>query len=387
MKDLLLIPISWLYGLVVGIHNRLFDMGVLKSKSYDIPVISVGNITVGGTGKTPHVEYLIRLLHRQCKVAVLSRGYKRKSRGYRVADQQSTAADIGDEPLQMKRKYDDIVVAVCADRREGIEHLTADNGTRDTDVRLPAAAYQHRWVKPGINILLVDYHRQLHADHMLPYGRMRERKEESKRADIIIITKCPSAIKPMDFRLLRDSIGVYPYQTLLFTTMQYRALRPMYCGEDVELSSLDRDTHVLLIAGVAHPERMADDLQPHFSHPITLKSYADHHFFTANDIADINATFAALPDPRIAITTEKDSARLFGQKGFEEDLRHHFFMAPIEVKFLQDEEEVFNEKILSYVEKNSKNSILVQHKNQPTQDQPKEEKKNNTISFRSNMTP
>ena len=386
MKQLLLLPISWIYGIVVGIRNQLFNMGVLKSASYDVPVISVGNITVGGTGKTPHVEYLIRLLRQHCHVAVLSRGYKRKSKGYQLADDNSTAADIGDEPLQMKRKYADITVAVCADRRQGIDHLMHDEATSNTDVILLDDAYQHRWVKPGINILLVDHQRLLHTDHMLPYGRMRERKEESKRADIIVITKCPTTMKPMDFRLLRDNLGVYPYQTLLFSTMSYQALRPMYCGNDIHLHDLDTDTSVLLIAGIAQPQRMADDLQPHFHRPITLKSYPDHHAFTPRDIADINAAYAALPEPRVAITTEKDAARLFGQKGFDDDLRHHFYMAPIEVQFLLDEAETFNAKILSYVEKNSKNSILVQQK--PPLPAEKEKKKgNNTISVRKDLVP
>ena len=385
MKHILLLPISWLYGLVVGIRNHLFNMGVLKSKAYDIPVIAVGNITVGGTGKTPHVEYLIRLLHPHCKVAVLSRGYRRKSKGYQLASDSSTAADIGDEPLQMKRKYPDITVAVCADRRKGIEHLINDDTGKDTDVILLDDAYQHRWVKAGITILLIDYHRQLHDDRMLPYGRLREQKEETRRADIIIMTKCPTTLKPMDFRLMRDSIGVYPYQTLLFTTMRYKALQPMYCGEDVAWDAVDADTHVMIVAGIAQPEAMADDLQQHFHHPITLKAYPDHHFYSSKDIADINAAYNALPQPRMVITTQKDAARLFGMKGIDDDLRQHFYMAPIETEFLLDEGQTFDSKILGYIEKNSKNSILVQQKHKEEKKE-KNTPKNNTITFRSDLT-
>ena len=180
-----MLPLSWIYGMGVGLRNQLFDLGVLKSKAYDIPVISVGNITVGGTGKTPHVEYLARLLKDKVKVAVLSRGYKRKTRGYVLADGDTKMRDIGDEPYQMHLKYKDIYVAVDKCRRRGIERLTSDKATSDTDVILLDDAYQHRYVKPGINILLVDYHRLIVYDKLLPAGRLREPKEGKARADIV----------------------------------------------------------------------------------------------------------------------------------------------------------------------------------------------------------
>ena len=165
-----LLPVSWLYGLGVRFRNQLFEMGVLKSRSFNIPVISVGNITVGGSGKTPHVEHLVSLLHDKAKVAVLSRGYKRKSRGYVLADRDTTSRMIGDEPYQMKKKFSDIYVAVDRKRCHGIERLTGDEETKDTDVILLDDAFQHRYVKPGINILLVDYHRLIIYDKLLPAG-------------------------------------------------------------------------------------------------------------------------------------------------------------------------------------------------------------------------
>ena len=180
----------------------LFNMNILKSRSFDIPIISVGNITVGGTGKTPHVEYLIRLLHKEQKVAVLSRGYKRKTKGYLLADSDTTSHDIGDEPYQIHKKFCDIHVAVCADRCHGIERLTHDHQSDDTDVIVLDDAYQHRYVKPGINILLVDYHRPICNDRMLPVGRLREPQNGKNRADVVIITKCPESLSPMDYRVL-----------------------------------------------------------------------------------------------------------------------------------------------------------------------------------------
>ena len=184
-----LMPLSWLYGVGVLVRNKLFDLGVLKQKSYSIPVISVGNITVGGSGKTPHVEYLVNLLKDRVKTAVLSRGYKRKSKGYILADCSVTMSDIGDEPFQMARKFDNVYVAVDRDRRNGINRLTGDSETSDVDVILLDDAFQHRYVKPGINILLVDYHRLIIYDKLLPAGRLREPLSGKNRADIVIIER------------------------------------------------------------------------------------------------------------------------------------------------------------------------------------------------------
>ena len=192
-----LLPLSWIYGLGVRLRNFMFDIGLLKSQSFDVPVVSVGNITVGGTGKTPHVEYLIQLLDPYIKVAVLSRGYKRKSKGFIIADENSTVRLIGDEPMQMKRKYRGITVAVDRKRVNGIRKLTDGTTVKDIDVVLLDDAFQHRYVKPGINILLVDYHRLIIYDKLLPAGRLREPLNGKNRADIVIITKCPRYLKPM----------------------------------------------------------------------------------------------------------------------------------------------------------------------------------------------
>ena len=205
-----LTPLSWLYGLGVGFRNLLFRLGVLKSRAFDIPVISVGNITVGGSGKTPHVEYLVSLLLDKMKVAVLSRGYKRKSRGYVLANNESTMSQIGDEPYQMKQKFPTLYVAVDKKRTRGIDILTSDERTKDVDVILLDDAYQHRYVKPGVNILLVDYHRLIIYDKLLPAGCLREPQEGKSRADIVIITKCPKDLRPMEYRVLMKALDLYP---------------------------------------------------------------------------------------------------------------------------------------------------------------------------------
>ena len=379
-----LMPLSWLYGFGVGIRNQMFEMGILKSRSFKVPVISVGNITVGGSGKTPHVEYLVKLLKDKVKVAVLSRGYKRKSRGYVLSDKDTPMAMIGDEPYQMKRKFPDVYVAVDKDRCEGIDRLTGDEETKDTEVVLLDDAYQHRYVKPGVNILLVDYHRLIIYDKLLPAGRLREPKQEKNRANIVIVTKCPRDLKPMEYRVLTRSLNLYPYQKLFFTTLKYSNLMPMYQGESRKLESLKPEENVLLLTGIASPWQMMLDLQP-YTKNITPISFPDHHQFRKKDIRRINETFEQMPEPKLIITTEKDNARLFGMEGLSDEVRKSIYILPVEIEFMLDQQEVFNEKIIGYVRKNSKNSILAKGK-----DDHKSDNRNNsgnrprTISFRNN---
>ena len=225
-------PLSWLYGLGVGFRNMLFEAGILKSQTYATPVISVGNITVGGTGKTPHVEYLIRLLKDKTNLAVLSRGYKRKSRGFLLADNDSTMYDIGDEPFQIKQKFPDITVAVDKKRTRGISRLINGEAGKDIDVILLDDAFQHRYVRAGISILLVDYHRLIIYDELLPSGRLREPVGSKDRADIVIVTKCPPDIKPMDYRVITKAMALYPYQQLYFSTHEYRPRRQACASVD-----------------------------------------------------------------------------------------------------------------------------------------------------------
>ena len=357
-----LTPLSWCYGLGVRFRNHLFDTGILKSRSFNIPVISVGNITVGGTGKTPHIEYLVNLLHHDMKVAVLSRGYKRKSKGYVLASKDSTFEEIGDEPFQILHKFQNIYVAVDKNRCRGIDNLTSDPNTKDVDVVLLDDAYQHRYVKPGINILLVDYHRLIIHDKLLPAGRLREPVTGKERADIVIVTKCPDDLKPMEYRVLVKAMDLFPYQELFFTTLRYGNLKPIFCGEQRNINTIRKSDNILLLTGIASPKQMMVDLKGYTNNISTL-AYSDHHNFTESDIEQINQTFAAMPSPKLIITTEKDEARLLGIAGLSDEVRHNIYTLPIRMKFLLDKEETFNEKIIDYVRKNSRNSILVKRKN------------------------
>ena len=377
-------PLSWLYGVVVKTRNTLFEMGVLKSRSFQIPIISVGNITVGGTGKTPHVEYMVRLLKDQFHVAVLSRGYKRKSKGFIKADNQTTMPEIGDEPYQMKQKFTDVTIAVDKNRCHGIDLLTEQDDK--LDVILLDDAFQHRYVKPGINILLVDYHRLIIYDKLLPAGRLREPLNGKDRADIVIVTKCPKDLKPMEFRVVTKAMHLYPYQRLYFTTLEYAELQSLFQTSTANIPTLDslHDTHVMLLTGIASPEQLEHDLAP-FSPHLTPLTFADHHQFKAKDIELINNTFATMQSPKIIITTEKDATRLNTVGGLSDEVKKNMYVLPVRISFMQDQDNMFNQQIIDYVRKNSRNSILAKGKD--------DHKSNNshhsgnrprTISFRDN---
>ena len=357
-------PLSWLYGLGVGFRNFLFEAGVLKSHSYATPVIAVGNITVGGTGKTPHVEYLIRLLKDKANLAVLSRGYKRKSHGFVLADDHSTMYDIGDEPFQMKQKFPDITVAVDKKRTRGISLLTSGAAGKDIEVIVLDDAFQHRYVKPGINILLVDYHRLIIYDELLPSGRLREPASSKDRADIVIVTKCPPNMKPMNFRVLTKAMALYPYQQLYFSTHEYGDLVPL--GDLGGLASLENlaslaPYHVLLLTGIASPEQMRQDLESyvHEIHPLV--------------------------SPKCIITTEKDAVRLKTVEGLSDEVLQHLYVLPIRIKLMLGQEESFNKYIIDYVRKNSRNSILAKSKDDyKSKDCDYSGDRPRTISFRNN---
>ncbi|MBO7130455.1 MAG: tetraacyldisaccharide 4'-kinase [Prevotella sp.] len=381
-----LLPLSWFYGIGVGFRNLLFEMGVLKEHTYKTPVISVGNITVGGTGKTPHVEYLIRLLKDHVHVAVLSRGYKRKSSGFLLAQTDTPLSDIGDEPYQMKQKYPDITVAVDAKRTRGIEYLISGKETGlEIDAILLDDAYQHRYVKPGLNILLVDYHRLIIHDKLLPAGRLREPVKGKDRADIVIVTKCPTTLNPMEFRVLTKQMNLYPYQQLFFTTIKYEPLHPLFDGtEQIEKLEELAGRHILLLTGIASPKQIYYDLKPHTPDIYPLR-YSDHHNFKKKDIKKINEAFEGLPSPKLIITTEKDAVRLKETEGLTPEARRGIYVLPISIEFMLQGEESFNEKIIGYVRKNSRNSILVKNKDDhKSKDSHHSGDRPRTISFRNN---
>lgn len=359
----ILAPITLIYKAVVGVRNRFFDWKILKSEEFDIPVISVGNLTVGGTGKTPHTEYLIELLQKKSKVALLSRGYKRKTSGYQLATKHSTARDIGDEPYQIKRKYPDIHVAVDGNRRRGIHQLCENDTSKDVEVILLDDAFQHRYVVPGINIVLIDYNRPIYEDTLMPTGMLREPVSSIHRAHIIIVTKCPNDIRPIDFRIATKNLDLRPYQRLYFTTFTYGDLSAYKApAHKNPLSTLSPDTYILLVTGIASAAPLVEKLREYTTHIVHME-YGDHHDFTLTELQDISKRFESIrATNKLIITTEKDAARL-SQYDLPDNITENLYVLPIKVKFLQEGENSFNKYITDYVSKNSRNFIVHQKTN------------------------
>lgn len=365
MTKLLLYPFALIYGFVVFVRNRLYDLKLLKSKEFDIPVISVGNITVGGTGKTPHTEYLIRLLKANFNVATLSRGYKRKTKGFRRVELNSTVAEAGDEPLQLKNKFPDVTVSVCENRVKGVEQLMEENTENKTpDVILLDDAFQHRRITPGINILLIDYNRPIQKDMLLPAGRLREGKYQIRRANIIIFTKCPQEVTPIMRRILQKDIQLKPYQDLFFTSLTYDDIQPVFPQQQVAEKPNIGEYSLLVVTGIASPQSMHKHLNA-ISNEIKTKTFSDHHYYSGKDIELIMNEFNKIKSKKkLIVTTEKDALRFKDLPELNDAFKTVLYYLPVRVKFLDEEEKSFNKKIRNYVGENKSNRELYQRKNQ-----------------------
>jgi tetraacyldisaccharide 4'-kinase len=348
-------PLSLLYGFIILVRNILFDLKILKSTEFGIPVISVGNITVGGTGKTPHIEYLVRLLKDEFNIAVLSRGYMRKTRDFIMADAASSSNDIGDEPKQLKNKFPDVHVAVDRKRVHGI--TTLEQRVKNLKVVLLDDAYQHRYVNPGVSILLVDYSQPVYCDHLLPYGNLRESIYETRRADIVIITKSPKTLKPIEKKILTKELKILPYQFLYFTTYEYKNPEPVYAEISNSLNFKDIKKSgpvILLVTGIARPQPLAVFLK-NYSKSIHEMKYPDHHKWSPDDLNKIKDRFTAIKSKtKYIFTTEKDAVRLRELAIIPDELKTSMYIVPVEVQFLYGGEKKFNADIIKYVRKNKK---------------------------------
>lgn len=353
-----LLPLSWLYGLIVFVRNKFFDWKILKQKEYDVPIICVGNITVGGTGKTPHVEYLVQLLLGEgFRVAVLSRGYKRKSSGYVLATTSSSAMEIGDESFQIKNKYPNVVVAVDSKRTRGIENLLALPIKERPEIILLDDAFQHRYVKPSFTILLTDFNRIMTQDCLLPAGRLREPISYAEQANIILVTKCPKGLNPLDQRLISKDLHVFPYQFLSYTTFSYGKVTPVFNDELPFALNKISEKSTLLVSGIANPKLFYSKIK-RYAQTIEMMEYSDHYQFTKKDIGDIMKRFdGLLGQNKIIIVTEKDAARFRSMNDLPEKFKDFLYFLPIKVSFInQEDKEVFNHKIIDHVRKNKSNS-------------------------------
>ena len=330
----LLFPFAVLYDLITTIRNILFDVNILKSTSFKIPVIIVGNLSVGGTGKTPQIEYLIRLLKDIHKVAVLSRGYKRKTTGFVLLNESHTAIDVGDEPLQYFKKFSNIEVAVDENRVEGINKLME---RKSLDLVLLDDAFQHRKVTGSFYILLTKYDDLFTADFLLPTGNLRESRAGAKRSDIIVVTKCPTNLTAIQRETIKSKLQRYNKE-VFFTTISYAD--KISGDKEIGIDSL-KDFEVLLITGIANPAPLLNFLSTQ-NVKFTHLEYGDHHHFSSKEIEDIQQLFTSLKsDKKLILTTEKDYTRL---KSRIEQL----FYLEIETKFLENKN-VFDTLIKSHI--------------------------------------
>lgn len=339
MKEfrLLLFPFAILYGWITSIRNLLFDYGILKSYSFTVPIIAVGNLSVGGTGKTPQIEYLIRLLSNKYKVATLSRGYKRRSKGYVLADQNSTTETLGDEPFQFFKKFANIQVAVDANRKNGIENLL--NLNLKPQLILLDDAFQHRKVKAGFYILLTTYSDLYSKDFILPAGNLRESKNGADRANLIIVTKCPQEISKLEQHTITKSLKITASQQVFFSVIDYDD--KIYSEAKELLISQIINQPKLLLAGIAKPEPFFNYLKKDSDIVLT---FPDHHHFSEKDIQNCSNK---AKNNRI-ITTEKDYVRLVGQFPKEQ-----LYYLPIKSSFVANSA-AFDTIILNYVESSSR---------------------------------
>lgn len=349
-------PFTIWYSVGVWFRNLLFDLGLKKQTAPSVTTIGVGNLCAGGTGKTPHVEYLLRMLSDQYRTTMLSRGYGRKSRGFLTDDGSHNATTLGDEPAMVARKFPKVQVAVCEKRLEGIDHLMAQENPPQLVVM--DDTFQHRYVKPTVNILLTEYGKPFYDDHVMPFGDLREGRNARYRANIVVVTKSPETLNPIDRHNITNSLKLMPYQKVFFSYMHYADLVPLGGGKSLTLTAKHK---VLLVTGIAHPEPMLAHLRK--SCEVTHLAYADHHRYSTSDIKRIRKAYEQLGDTEaVIVTTEKDAARLypFLEKGELEGLP--IYCQPIEVRMHQNREYNFDQSIQSIVGEN----ILFQHKMQTT---------------------
>lgn len=340
---ILLLPFALLFGLVVAIRNWLYDKNILKSASFGLPLIGVGNLSVGGTGKSPMVEFLVLHLKEQYKVATLSRGYKRKTKGYALANENTSAIEIGDEPMQFYKKFPDVPIAIGEERLVAIPQLLHDRP--ETQVIILDDAFQHRAVKAGLNILLTDYGNLFTRDFFLPTGDLRDARSSYQRAEIIVVTKCPASLSEEEKRSIIQEIDPQKGQDVFFATIAYGA---PYHITNRSTSSIDAETEVLLVTGIANPKPLKNFLEERLQ-TYHMMQYNDHHIFSIDDWRDMQKRFDSMEAPKkMMLTTEKDAMRLL--KFSAEIDGMPFYVIPIEHQFLFNEEQVFLKRVTGFLE-------------------------------------
>ncbi|MDD2560617.1 MAG: tetraacyldisaccharide 4'-kinase [Bacteroidales bacterium] len=356
-----LLPLSRIFGGIVRFRNLLYDRGLCKISTFEIPSICLGNISVGGTGKTPHTEYLSNLLQEKYKLAVLSRGYKRKTKGFVLAAKDSRVQDIGDEALQIAGKFPGITVAVHENRVKGMQLLL--QAKPEIQVVLLDDAFQHRRLKAGLSIVLMDYGRPVYEDFLLPAGNLRETPQALSRADVIVCSKCPPDISAEKRKQIASQLSLKKEQSLFFSGIRYGKLRagfPDKGAYSVQTSLAElkqRDFKLMCFCGIASPDSFVNQIRQFFPDAPALV-FPDHHEYKALDLAKIQSTFEGLENgSKCIITTQKDHMHLIDNPLFEA-LTPYIYYIEIDIHFVDGQEEVFNNQINDYVRKHTKNPSL-----------------------------
>ncbi len=345
IAKIILFPFSILYGFGVSIRNLLYDLGLLKSTSFNLPVISVGNLAIGGSGKTPHIEYLLVLLKDHINMAVLSRGYKRKTKGFRFVTMNDTANTVGDEPLQFRYKFRDVVISVSESRMTGVPNILKKYP--QVQAVLLDDAFQHRAVVPGLNVLLTSFEKVYTQDLLLPAGRLREYPSSAERANIIIVTKCPPKLSEQEKQQFEKKINPLEGQKLFFS--YYKYYDPYYLYDINRKISLNQDQKVILLAAIANTNYLEQYLELECNLTQTLK-FEDHHYFNERDILTLTHVIDSIEDPNtIIITTEKDATRLDLFRTVLLEKKIPIYVLPISVAFHFDEKTIFDASVRDFL--------------------------------------
>ena len=345
LTKILLLPFTLLFGFGVKLRKLAYKTGLLKSIKFDFPIISVGNLNVGGTGKTPHISYLVKFLSPYINVGILSRGYKRKSKGFRYVFMNSVVEDVGDEPLQFKLKHPDTLVAVNESRIQGVFKMLGDYD--NLQVILMDDAYQHLSITPNLNILLTEYNRPYTEDYLLPSGRLRENKSAAKRADIIIVTKCPAQLNQGDRLAWEKKLQPLPHQRLYFSKFNYG--KPYYLFNPSYVYSLYDELEVLVFCAIANTDYLEKHLEKTVKKAKILQ-FPDHHYFTNSELGNLKAQFDLMQSSqKIILTTEKDAMRLRLHQEFILEAQLPIFVLPVEVAFLFEEGDKFQNDVKAFL--------------------------------------
>lgn len=358
LKKLFTIPLSWIYGAAVDFRNWLYDKGIKKSHEIDIPIICVGNITAGGTGKTPHTEYVAALLRNNFNIAILSRGYKRQTKGFILVDKHHTSKHVGDEPKQIKLKFKDIPVAVCEDRVSGV--LKLRKLFPEIDLIIMDDGMQHRKIETWLNIVLMDYNRPIYEDTLLPAGMLRDRRSSLSRAQIIITTKCPDDIKPIDMRLVSKSLKPSGYQSLFFTRMKSLDPVPVYPEfVDPNCGGLKCGDSVVVMSGIGNPYAFEEGLKRKYK-VVDRIIFPDHHIYKTKDLDVMNSSLSR--GDRYILTTEKDATKLSNSSKIPAKIKGKLYYVPIVVEFIDtyrnNSDKDFYNSLMPYVQYNHKHRLV-----------------------------